>query len=171
VWSVRVESGEAVSINREPLAELFDADSSVGCLSATPIDGGIAISAGCADGSFVVWLCHDDGSKFATASCYSQEFVVSHIVFLYSPWHTAKVMIHKEQARRGSGPCSAVKWIRERSQLYLLTAFSTGKIASFALSNGAMRKISAVSIGVAVSDKMCRRLNHLISILISLLHL
>lgn len=171
VWSVRVESGEAVSINREPLAELFDADSSVGCLSATPIDGGIAISAGCADGSFVVWLCHDDGSKFATASCYSQEFVVSHIVFLYSPWHTAKVMIHKEQARRGSGPCSAVKWIRERSQLYLLTAFSTGKIASFALSNGAMRKISAVSIGVAVSDKMCRRLNHLISILIPLLHL
>jgi hypothetical protein len=34
-----------------------------------------------------------------------------------------------------------------------------------------MRKISAVSIGVAVSDKMCRRLNHLISILIPLLHL
>jgi WD40 repeat protein len=63
VWSVRVESGEAVSINREPLAELFDADSSVGCISATPINGGIAICAGCADGSFVVWICHDDGSK------------------------------------------------------------------------------------------------------------
>lgn len=60
-------------------------------------------------------------------------------------------MIHKEQARRGSGPCSAVKWIRERGQLHLLTSFSTGKIASYALSNGAMRKISAVSVGVAVS--------------------
>jgi WD40 repeat protein len=63
VWSVTVDSGETVSINREPLAELFDADSSVVCLSATTVNGGVAISAGCADGSFVVWLCHDDGSK------------------------------------------------------------------------------------------------------------
>ena len=64
VWSVTVDSGETVSIIREPLAELFDADSSVECLSATAIDGsGVAISAGCADGSFIVWLCHDDGSK------------------------------------------------------------------------------------------------------------
>jgi hypothetical protein len=61
-------------------------------------------------------------------------------------------MIHKEQVRRGSGPCSAVKWIRERGQLHLLTSFSTGKIASFALSDGSIRKISAVSVGVAVSS-------------------
>lgn len=63
----------------------------------------------------------------------------------------AKVMIHKELARRGSGPCSTVKWLRERGQLYLLAAFATGKIASFALSNGIIRKISAVSVGVSVS--------------------
>lgn len=65
VWSVAVASGETVSINREPLAELFDADSTIVCLSATYIVGtGVAISAGCSDGSFVAWLCHDDGSKY-----------------------------------------------------------------------------------------------------------
>ena len=69
----------------------------------------------------------------------------------------AKVMIHKEPARRGSGPCSTVKWLRERGQLYLLAAFATGKIASFALSNGIIRKVSAVSVGVAVSfNSGCR---------------
>lgn len=84
VWSVRVESGEAVSINREPLAELFDADSSVGCLSATPINGGVAICAGCADGSFVVWLCHDDGSKCAVLSAVvaTRLLDVSHLLLL-----------------------------------------------------------------------------------------
>lgn len=64
VWSVAVASGETVSINREPLAELFDADSTIVCLAASYVVGtGLAIGAGCSDGSFVVWLCHDDGSK------------------------------------------------------------------------------------------------------------
>lgn len=160
VWSVRVESGETVSINREPLAELFDADSSVGCISATPINGGIAICAGCADGSFVVWLCHDDGSTFLFLRllrhcCADDLYSFSHTLLIPYSIHfislLAKVMIHKEQVRRGSGPCSAVKWIREKGQLILLTSFSTGKIASLALSNGAIRKISAVSVGVPVS--------------------
>ena len=45
VWSVMVDSGETVSINREPLAELFDADSSVVCLPASTVNGGVAIPA------------------------------------------------------------------------------------------------------------------------------
>jgi len=36
--------------------------------------------------------------------------------------------------------------------LFLLTSFSTGKITSFSLSNGVMRKISAVFVGVTVSS-------------------
>jgi hypothetical protein len=101
----------------------------------------------------VVWLCHDDGSKFFPSFDFISRFNSLSLTFrLCARRVTAKVMIHKEQARRGSGPCSAVKWIRESGQLYLLTAFSTGKIASFALSSGAMRKISAVSIGVAASN-------------------
>jgi factor associated with neutral sphingomyelinase activation len=124
VWSVAVSSGETVSINREPLAELFDADSTIVCLSAIYIDGtGVAVSSGCSDGSFIVWLCHDDGTK---------------------------VVIHKEAARRGSGACSAVKWSAERGQIYLFTGFSTGKLASFVLSNGGLSRISVVSVGVAV---------------------
>ena len=65
VWSVTVANGETVSINREPLAELFDADSSIVCVStATDSSGrGIVIAAGCADGSFCVWNLHGDGGK------------------------------------------------------------------------------------------------------------
>jgi WD40 repeat protein len=64
VWSVAVSSGESVSINREPLAELFDADSSIVCVSATSVpEGGLVIGAGCADGSFCVWNLHSDGGE------------------------------------------------------------------------------------------------------------
>jgi factor associated with neutral sphingomyelinase activation len=124
IWSAVVSSGETVSINREPLAELFDADSTIVCLAAIYIDGtGVAISSGCSDGSFIVWLCHDDGTK---------------------------VVISKEPARRGLGPCSALKWSEECGQIYLFTGFSTGKLASYILSNGGLTRVSAVSIGVAV---------------------
>jgi hypothetical protein len=126
VWSVTVASGETVSVNREPLAELFDADSSIVCVSAAnvPYTGSIVIGAGCADGSFVVWNLHSDG---------------------------VKVVIHKEPARRGSGPCSVVKWSSDASQMTLFTGFATGKVASFTLKDGALRKVSAASVGVAVS--------------------
>jgi hypothetical protein len=131
VWSVTVSNGETVSIDREPLAELFDADSPIVCVSAANVsnDGGVMIGAGCADGSFCVWNLHSDG---------------------------VKVVIHKEQAKRGSGPCSVVQWSSSNSntngspRLHLFTGFATGKVASFTVSNGALRKVSAASVGVAV---------------------
>lgn len=126
VWSATVANGETVSINREPLAELFDADSSIVCVSAAaiPDTGGIVIGAGCADGSFCVWNLHNDG---------------------------VKVVIHKEPARRGSGPCSVVQWSTGLDgKLHLFTGFATGKVASFTLVDGSMKKASAASVGVAV---------------------
>jgi hypothetical protein len=64
VWSVTVANGETVSINREPLAELFDADSSIVCVSSAAVPGGgMVIGAGCADGSFCVWNLHSDGGE------------------------------------------------------------------------------------------------------------
>jgi factor associated with neutral sphingomyelinase activation len=127
VWSVMVANGETVSIDREPLAELFDADSSIVCVSAAAIpDGeGIVVGAGSADGSFCVWNLHSDG---------------------------VQVVIHKEQARRGSGPCSVVKWSSEGGRLSMFTGFATGKVASYALIDGAMRKASVASVGVAVQS-------------------
>lgn len=126
VWSLTVSGGETVSINREPLAELFDADSSVVCVSAahSPDMRGIILAGGCADGSFIVWNLHSDG---------------------------VKVVIHKEPARRGSGPCSTVKWSSQGDVLHLFTGFATGKVASFVLANGSLRKASAASLGIAVS--------------------
>ena len=111
VWSVVVANGETVSIDREPLAELFDADSSIVCVSAAAIpdgDGGIVVGAGSADGSFCVWHLHSDGIQ---------------------------AVIHKEPARRGSGPCSVVKWSREGGQLSMFTGFATGKVASYTLTD------------------------------------
>ncbi len=64
---------------------------------------------------------------------------------------TVNVVIHKEPSRRGAGPCSAVKWICEAGYIHLFAGFSTGKVASFTLAEGMLRKASAVSLGVAVS--------------------
>jgi hypothetical protein len=126
VWSVSVANGETVSIDREPLAELFDADSSIVCVSAAaiPDTGAIVIGAGCADGSFCVWKLHSDG---------------------------VKVVVHKEPARRGSGPCSVVQWSTSAAgRIHLFTGFATGKVASYSLSDGGMKRASAASVGVAV---------------------
>jgi WD40 repeat protein len=115
-----------VAIHREPLAELFDADSSIVCVSAKSIPtGGIVIAAGCADGSFCVWNVHADG---------------------------VRVVLHNEPARRGSGcSCSVVKWVPEGGSLHLFCAFSTGKVASYTLVDGKMlQRVGAVSVGVAV---------------------
>lgn len=127
VWSVIVANGETVSIDKEPLAELFDADSSIVSVSAIacPDEGGIIVGAGSADGSFCVWNLHSNG---------------------------VQVVIHKEPSRRGSGPCSVVKWSSERGQLSLFTGFATGKVASYSLVDGAMRKASVASVGVPVQS-------------------
>jgi factor associated with neutral sphingomyelinase activation len=127
VWSVVVASGETVSIDREPLAELFDADSPIVCVSAAtvPDDGGIVVAAGSADGSFCVWFLHSDG---------------------------VQVVIHKEPAKRGAGPCSVIKWSSEGGKLTLFTGFNTGKVASYSLIDGSMRRASVASVGVSVQS-------------------
>lgn len=127
VWSVIVANGETVSIDKEPLAELFDADSSIVSVSAVayPEEGGIIVGAGSADGSFCVWNLHSDG---------------------------VQVVIHKEPSRRGSGPCSVVKWSSEGGKLTMFAGFATGKVASYSLVDGAMRKASVASVGVSVQS-------------------
>ena len=83
VWAVTVAAGETVAIDRNPIAELFDADASIASVAVTEIYGsGVAIAAGCSDGSLIVWECTKNGGK--------------------------KVLF-KEEARRG-GSCAAVKW-------------------------------------------------------------
>ena len=83
VWAVTVAAGETVAIDRNPIAELFDADASIASVAVTEIYGsGVAIAAGCSDGSLIVWECTKNGGK---------------------------KVLHKEEARRG-GSCAAVKW-------------------------------------------------------------
>jgi WD40 repeat protein len=126
IWSTSISSGETVAINREPVAELFDADASIVCVSAQSIPSdGIFIAAGCADGSFCVWNIHTDG---------------------------VQVLIHKETARRGLGPCSVVKLVVESEKLHLFTASSTGRLVSYSIGDDTLKRDSAVSIGVAVTS-------------------
>lgn len=125
VWSASVASGETVAINREPLAELFDASASIVCVSAIAVQStGIMIAAGCQDGSFCVWNLHNDG---------------------------VQVQIHDEPAKRGSGPCSVAKWCLVGDTVHLYTAYSTGKLVSYILADNSIRRESAVSVGVAIS--------------------
>lgn len=124
IFSATVAAGETVKIQREPLAELFDADSGIVCTSCISIPtGGIAIASGCADGSFCVWKVHSDG---------------------------VQVVLHNEAAKRGSGPCSVVQWVAEGGSLHLFAAFSTGKVAAYTLMDGGLHRVSAVSVGVAI---------------------
>jgi WD40 repeat protein len=125
VWSVVVANGEAVSIDREPLAELFDCESQIVSVSAVACpDEGVLVVAGSADGSFCVWNLHSNG---------------------------VQVVIHKEPARRG-GPCSVVKWSSEGGRLTLFAGFATGKVTSYSLVDGSIRKGSVASVGVAVQS-------------------
>ena len=56
-WSVAITEGETVSIDRDPLIELFDADSTVVCVAMVDAeDFGLVIRAGCSDESFIVWV-------------------------------------------------------------------------------------------------------------------
>lgn len=127
VWSAAVATGETVAIQREPLAELFDADASIVTVAVQALGGdGIAIAAGCQDGSFCVWTIDTDG---------------------------VQVQIHSEPSKKGSGPCSVVHWAQVDGVHHLYTAYSTGTLASYILVDGAtsLRRESAVSVGVAVS--------------------
>ena len=64
VWVVTVSEGESVFIEREPFVELFDADSPVVGVSAIDVTGvGLIISAGCSDGSLLVWLWSGESGK------------------------------------------------------------------------------------------------------------
>lgn len=131
IWSASVTAGEAVAINRDPLAELFDADSSVVCVSSirssiyreNEHDIGLVVAAGCVDGSFCVWMVHSDG---------------------------VQVLVHKEATKKGSGPCSVLKLVSEFGNIHLFAAFSTGKVASYRLNNTSAKRESAVSIGTGV---------------------
>ena len=121
VWSVSVAAGETVSIDREPLAEFFDADASIVSVSASEIYGtGLVIAAGCSDGSLMVWLCHKNGSK---------------------------KVLYKEEAKRGNGSCAAVKWAPGS---YLFACFGDGRVASYVLKNDAVRPVSRISVGSPV---------------------
>ena len=169
VWSASVSSGETVAIHREPITELFDADSSIVCVSAMKLvpnsnshnnnnnqsefmenhhsyndvdeeskhgnAGGIVIAAGCADGSFCVWNLHNDGVQ----------------VLIHKEIPSPSKQQQQEGSRSGAGPCSVVRWVSTDSgHLHLFTAFATGKVASYTLLDGKLKRESAVSIGVPV---------------------
>jgi factor associated with neutral sphingomyelinase activation len=125
VWSASVASGETVAIHREPLAELFDADSSIVCLSGLSVPSvGIIIAAGCIDGCFCVWNVHNDG---------------------------VQVHIYNEPGRKGDGQCSVVKCVFVSGKLHIYVAFSSGRLVSYTLVEGILQQESLVSLGAAVT--------------------
>jgi len=124
IWSVTLADGETVSINREPVAELFDADSSIVCLDAIEVQKcNVVICAGCTDGSLVFWFCGMDGTKD---------------------------VIHRERAARGS--CSCVKWTTNliTGDTILFAGFSAGNISAFLLRDKVLQAVSSLPLGSPV---------------------
>lgn len=142
VWNVSVDDdGEAVSITRDPLIELYDADASVVCVSATETEGGIFIAAGCSDGSFIVWNCTNNG---------------------------VKEVLHKERTKREKGSCSCITWgaadtksnvlASSGNAVVLIAGFASGKISSYVLHDRNISPVSEITLGspvrcLAVVDK------------------
>ena len=64
LWLVSLTEGETVTIDRDPLTEFYDCDSSIISTAVTHIDDyGIAIAAGCSDGTVFVWTCNRNGGE------------------------------------------------------------------------------------------------------------
>ena len=64
LWSVTINEGEVVKMGKDPLAEFYDAESSVNCVDALNIpDVGLVIAGGGTDGSLIVWLWTNGGGK------------------------------------------------------------------------------------------------------------
>ena len=63
-WSVSITEGEIVRIDRDPLIELFDADSTVVCIAVVVVeDFGFVIREGCSDEYFIVWVWNGHSGK------------------------------------------------------------------------------------------------------------
>lgn len=144
VWSVGVGvEGETVSVNREALVELYDAESSIVSVDAMEWGfvgdkmEGVVIVAGCADGSFVVWWCADGVGAMEMRGGGGVE------------------VLHKEMAMgRGvkGGPCGVVKWDKRRrgteEELVLFAGFGGGRIVSYVVEQDkGLRSISKLHLG------------------------
>lgn len=73
LWNVSISKGENVEISKEPIAELFDAESSVSDVAGVVVDRNIArristkglfIAAGCTDGSLTIWFWTEKGMTY-----------------------------------------------------------------------------------------------------------
>ena len=65
LWSVVIDGGETVSINRDPVEEFYDADSTIICVALVEVeDNCVAVCTGCSDGSFIVWIRDSSGGMF-----------------------------------------------------------------------------------------------------------
>uniref|UniRef100_A0A7S3V655 BEACH domain-containing protein n=1 Tax=Chaetoceros debilis TaxID=122233 RepID=A0A7S3V655_9STRA len=126
VWGVRIMKGEKIHIEKDPVVEFFDADTSIDSLDAISIlDLGIAVAAGGTDGSLIVWLWRFDGSK--------------------------EVIFREESTKRGES-CSALKWLHWPNGDYVLFAgFRNCSLNSYIYKKTGMIATSKLNLGSPVS--------------------
>lgn len=66
LWNVSIRKGEVVTIDKDPILEMFDTESSISSVAGIyGLDGQINIAAGCTDGGLIVW-CWDGRGKLTT---------------------------------------------------------------------------------------------------------
>jgi len=126
LWSVTIQRDEKVRIDREPLVELFDAESALECVTTIHMEPiGFVIAAGCSDGTFVIWVWNDT---------------------------LGKQVIYKEDARRGHGPCAELKWTIDDSsgETFLYAGFGNGRVGSYVLRNEQIIAVSKLHLGSPV---------------------
>jgi len=125
VWGVRIMEGEKIHIEKDPVVEFFDADTSIDSLDAIAIlDLGIAVAAGGTDGSLIVWLWRFDGSK--------------------------EVIFREESAKRGVS-CSALKWSHWPNGDYVLFAgYRNCSLNSYIYKKTGMIATSKLNVGSPV---------------------
>jgi len=134
LWNVSIAKGENVIIDKEPLVELFDAESSVSDVAGKVISQNngkrLLVAAGAQDGSITIWSW--DGSR--------------------------KNVQYREETKRGFGSCSALKWSSsgnfrddERETILLIAGFGNGRIASYVLKEEKFYPVGILDVGSPVN--------------------
>ncbi len=135
LWNVSITKGENVIIDKEPLVELFDTESSVSDVAGIVVSQKnkkrLLVAAGAQDGSLTIWAW--DGSE--------------------------KSVQYREESRRGFGPCSALQWKSsssnsgrndERETILLFAGFGNGRIASYVLKEEKFYPVGILDVGSPV---------------------
>ena len=160
LWNVSIRQGEVVEIDKDPILELFDAESSildVSGFTTSDIGGktrekGIYIAAGCTDGSIISWFWNGQSK---TIFLHSNSFDCVTSCLSHKTPLQGNIVKYRHEARRDLGPCTCIQWVVSQDKVLLVAGFRNGRIATFVLQGEKCLPVGVIDIGASVRISTC----------------